>query len=81
MTNDQITAACRKHGAKNVSDAAYEAMNGQRALIDALGLGSLAGLGDLHRATVLAYGLMGEDDQAADLTRAAIDAAKTGGAT
>jgi hypothetical protein len=76
MTDQQITDACRKHGAKIVSDAAYAAMDGQRTALDVLGLGALRGLGELHRATVIAYGMMGEHDQAADLTQAAIDAAK-----
>lgn len=78
MTDDQIIAACRKHGAKNVSDAAYAAMNGNRVVMASLGLGELSGLGQLHRATVLAYSLMGDDDQASDLTLAAINAAKLG---
>lgn len=76
MTYQQITDACRKHGAKLVSDAAYAAMDGRRTALEALGLGELRGLGDLHRATAIAYGLMGEDDQAADLTDAAIKGAK-----
>jgi hypothetical protein len=76
MTEQDIITACRKHGAKVVSDAAYLAMQGRRTSLDALGLGLLAGLGDLHRATVIAYKLMSDDDQAADLVRATIDGAK-----
>ena len=76
MTDQEIIAACRKHGAKTVSDAAYLAMQGRRASLDALGLGTLAGLGALHQATVIAYKLMSDEDQAADLVRATIDGAK-----
>ena len=76
MTDQQIADACRKHGAKIVSDAAYAAMDGKRTALDALGLGELRGLGDYHRATTIAYGLMGEDDQAADLTAATIKGAQ-----
>ena len=75
MTDQQITEACRKHGAKGVSDAAYAAMDGRPAAILALGLGDLRNLGDLHRATSIAYGLMGDDDRAADMTQATIRAA------
>lgn len=76
MTDTEIGALCRTHGAKVVSDAAYSAMEGKRAALIALGLGSISGLGDLHRVTSVAYSLMGDDDQAADLTEAAIKAAK-----
>jgi hypothetical protein len=76
MIDQQIADACRMHGAKVVSDAAYQAMNGRRAELVALGLGTLTGVGQLHRATTIAYKLMSEEDQCADLTRAAIDGAK-----
>lgn len=76
MTDQQIIDACRKHGAKLVSDAAYAAMSGKRSQIVALGLGGLADLAALNRAAVIAFGLMGDDDKAADLTQAIIDAAK-----
>ena len=76
MTDQQITAACRKYGAKVVSDAAYAAMNGRRATLDRMGLDGLRGLGQLHAATVITYSLMPDEDQAADLTEAAISGAK-----
>ena len=76
MTDQQIIDSCRKHGAKVASDAAYAAMEGRRAALIALGLGELQGLADLHRVTTLAYALMSDDDQAADLTKAVIDASK-----
>ena len=67
MTDQQIIDTCRTHGAKAVSDAAYAAMEGRRVALVALGLGDLQGLAVLHRATSLAYALMSDDDQAADL--------------
>ncbi len=76
MTDQKIIDACRKHGAKTVSDAAYAAMNGYRSALAALGLGELHGIGPLHHVTVLAFGLMGDDDKAADLTGAIIKASK-----
>ena len=76
MTDQQIADACRKHGAKTISDAAYAAMDGRRFALDALGLHDLRGIGALHRATTIAYALMSDDDQAADLTDASIRAAK-----
>lgn len=76
MTEQQIIVACRKHGAKIISDAAYAAMEGRRTALDALGMGALVGLGSLHSATVIAYRLMSDDDQAADLTGAVIKGAK-----
>lgn len=76
MTDQQITDACRNHGAKIVSDAAYAAMDGRRTALAAMGLGELRGVGNLHRATTIAYELMGDDDQAADLMAATIRGAK-----
>ena len=76
MTDQDIITACRTHGAKVVSDAAYAAMDGRRTALEALGLGELHGLGQLHRATVLAYSLMSDEDQAADLTHAVVSGAK-----
>lgn len=76
MTNDQLSDACRKHGAKVVSDAAYAAMEGRRTALVALGLGELHSLSDLHAATLVAYRVMPDDDQAADLTDAIIKASK-----
>ncbi len=71
------TAACRKHGAKVVSDAAYAAMSGRPAPLQALGLGQCLGnLPALHLITTAAYSLMSDDDQALDLAQASIDAAK-----
>lgn len=76
MTDKQVIDACRKHGAKVVSDAAYAAMDGRRSELDAIGLGAIRGLGQLHAVTVLAYQLMPDDDRAADLTSAIIKGAK-----
>lgn len=71
------TAACRKHGAKIISDAAYAAMAGRHAPLQALGLGQCIGnLPALHLVTTTAYALMSDDDQALDLAQASIDAAK-----
>ena len=76
MTDQRIVDACCNHGAKTVSDAAYAAMEGRRDALVALGLGDLQGAGALHHATVLAYRMMSDEDQAADLTDAAIRGAK-----
>ena len=73
----ETTAACRKHGAKVVSDAAYAAMSGRGPALVALGLGHCVGnLPALHLITTTAYALMPDEDQALDLTQASIDAAK-----
>lgn len=74
--DERIAAACQLHGALTVSDAAYAAMSGSRATLVKVGLGDLAGLPALYRATTIAYKLMEPGEQAADLTKAAIDAAK-----
>lgn len=73
--DDDIRALCRKHGAKACSDAAYAAMEGKRGAADVLGFGE-ATLPALYRITIVAYALMSDDDQLADLTRASIDAAR-----
>jgi hypothetical protein len=71
------TAACRKHGAKIISDAAYAAMSGRLAPLQALGLGHCIGnLPALHLITTTAYALMSDDDQAMDAAQASINAAK-----
>ena len=76
MTDQQIIDACRKHGAKVVSDAAYAAMEGRHAALLSIGLGDLRGLAALHKAATLAYELMPAEDQAADLCKAIVDASK-----
>ncbi len=75
MTDDDIARLCRKHGAKVLSDAACAAMEGRRQAATALGFGDLP-LPGLYRVTVVAYGLMGDEDQAADLTEAVIGLAR-----
>lgn len=74
MTTTQ--SAIQAHGAKRVSDAAYAAMNGQRAALEAVGLGEVRGLGPLHAITVECFAAMSSAERAADLTDAAISAAK-----
>lgn len=75
MDDNTITRLCRQHGAKTLSDAAYAAMEGRRAAIEALGVDA-KGLATLHRITCLAYRLMSAEDQASDLAYAAIKGAK-----
>lgn len=81
LTTEQVradaTVACRRHGAKIVSDAAYAAMSGRHAPLQAIGLGPCAGnLPALHLIVTTAYELMGDEDKVADLAQASIDAAK-----
>lgn len=76
MTEQDVIDACRKHGAKVVSDAAYAAMEGRPAALVAIGLGALQHVGALMRITSITYTLMSDDDQAADYTKAVIDGAK-----
>ena len=76
MTDKQIINACSKHGAKVVSDAAYAAMEGRPAVLIGIGLGELRGLAALHKTTTLAYELMPDEDKAADLCKAIVDASK-----
>jgi len=75
--DSRVLQACRTHGALRVSDAAYAAMSGQGAALRCLGLGDLCGnLAALNRATTLAYGLMPDEDRAADLAAAEAALAK-----
>lgn len=74
--DQRLTEAVLRHGAKQVSDAAYEAMNGRRGLLVAVGLGHVEGLGALHQITVDAYAAMSGAERAEDLAEAAIKAAK-----
>lgn len=76
QVRSDATAACRKHGAKIVSDAAYAAMSRREVALRALGLGyCLNNMPALHLLTTTAYALMGDEDQAADLGEASIAAA------
>lgn len=74
--NPATLEAIRQHGAHAVSEAAYAAMNGQRAALERVGLGDVRGIGPLHQITADAFGAMGTADRAADLTLASIDAAR-----
>lgn len=75
MTDEQIVALCRHHGAKACSDAAYAAMEDRRQAADALGFGAAA-LPVLYRITVVAYNHMSDEERVADLTGAVIKSAK-----
>ena len=75
MTDDEITAACKKHGAKAVSDAAYAAMGGDYKPLSGLGI-SCIGLAPLYRITSLTHQLMTPDEQADNLAQAAVGLAK-----
>jgi Phage integrase, N-terminal SAM-like domain len=79
---DRVALACRARHYSLSTERVYQhwakrfiLWHGKRRL-DALGLGELHGVGPLHNATVIAYGLMPDDDQAADLTGAIIRGAK-----
>lgn len=81
LTTEQVRrdalAALRTHGAKVVSDAAYAAMAGRTTALTALGMGHCIGnLPALMLITTEAYALMPDEDRAADLAQASIDAAK-----
>lgn len=75
-TDKDIAAACDKHGAKVVSDAAYRRMHGDHAALPALGLLDPCNLGEAHHITTIAFRLMSPEESAADLAQASIDAAK-----
>lgn len=68
--------AIKAHGAKAVSDAAYLAMNGDRAALERVGLGHVIGLAALNLVTVECFQAMSDSDKAQDLAEAAINAAK-----
>lgn len=74
--NPATLEAIQQHGARAVSEAAYAAMNGQRAALERVGLGDVRGLGQLHQITVDAFSAMGTAERAADLAQASIDAAR-----
>ena len=76
MTDEDITTAAIKHGAKRVYDAAFVAMTGRRSALAAVGLPTEGTVGDLNRIATVAFGLMGHDARAADLAGASIKAAK-----
>lgn len=75
LDDQQIADLCRRHGAKVCSDAAYAAMEGRRAAAMRLGFGE-ANVPTLYRITTVAYSLMSESEQAADLADAAIAGAR-----
>lgn len=75
MTDQEIALLCDRLGAKVVSDAAYAAMAGNRGPLETLGI-EAHGLATLNRIAEIAYKLMDAVEQADDLTRATIDAAK-----
>jgi len=68
--------AINAHGAKVVSDAAYRAMNGDRAALERVGLGDVKGLAALNAVTVECFAQMSGAEKAQDLAEAAINAAK-----
>jgi hypothetical protein len=68
----RVELACREHGAKAVSDAAYAAMSGNRAGLDRVKLGDVKGIGDLDVVGSTAHKLMEPDEQALDLAQATI---------
>jgi len=80
MTDAEITALCRTHGAKRVSDAAYRAMEGRRSDALRLGFGE-ATLPALYAITTLAYRLMTDAQRACDLADAAISGARISAAS
>mgnify|MGYP000470498298 CR=1 FL=1 len=73
---EQIQIACRTHGAKAVSDAAYAAMEGRRELLEQVGLGHLAGAGMLHQITAECFELMTPAEKAAELANATITSSR-----
>lgn len=76
LTTDAIQAACRAHGTKIVSDAAYAAMTGNRAALNRCGLGNVVGLDKLHAITVVAHAMMAPEDAASDAAEAVIGLAQ-----
>lgn len=76
----RVELACREHGAKVVSDAAYAAMGGNRAGLDRVKLGDVKGVYLLDVVGSTAHKLMEPDEQAMDLAEVTIDLAKIGAA-
>lgn len=74
----RVELACREHGAKVVSDAAYAAMSGNRAGLDRVKLGDVKGIGNLDVVGATAHKLMDPDEQAMDLAQVSIELAKIG---
>lgn len=77
----RVELACREHGAKVVSDAAFAAMRGNRSGLERLKLGDVEGIGLLDVVGSTAYKLMEPEEQALDLAQATIELAKIGGVT
>ena len=77
MDDKAIEAACERHGAKVVSDAAYRRMNGDREALRRLGLDA-ADIGEANHITVICHRLMSPGEQAADYGEAVVEAARIG---
>ena len=75
MTDAEILAACKTHGAKHVYAAAYSAMSGQRDALVRVGL-QAANMGDMDRIGRFAFGLLDAKERAADLADVTIKGAK-----
>ena len=74
--NPATLKAIQQHGARAVSEAAYAAMNGQRAALERVGLGDVRGLGQLHQITVDAFDAMSTAERTADFVQARIAATR-----
>lgn len=74
----RVEIACRAHGAKVVSDAAYTAMRGNRVTLDRVGLGDVKGMWLLDVVGSTAYKLMNPAEKSLDLAQVTIDLAKIG---
>jgi len=75
-TDHDIVAACDRHGAKAVSDAAVRRMNGDRQALPALGIEDPQTLAGADRILSTAFRLMNPDERALDLAEAVIDGAR-----
>lgn len=75
-TDSEIAAACDKHGAKAVYDAAYRRMAGDRTALPKLGLQDVDNAFDADQVGSTAFRLMEPDERATDLADTTIGLAK-----
>ena len=78
ITEKNIEAACDRHGAKVVSDAAYKRIAGDHQSLPKIGLIDPVTLDEANKVATIAFALMEPDDRATDLAEATIASAKIG---
>jgi len=75
-TNESISAACKKYGARSVYDAAISRLAGDNLAMPKIGLLNSKTLEDAVHVSTRSYLYLADREQAQDLARAEWDLAK-----